>query len=227
MENKTIKKIIRDGDVLNAEEIFRIRHTFPVISWSSYSSFISPYPNAKENWYQTYVKGKKNHSRELTFGKAVADSMLTPKPLAPFTRLGVKPDGTMDEHEFDEMFGKIRIVGSQDTFGRSTNIKVRKHECGEYKTGRLVWTQKRANEHGQLKMYALLHWLKNKIKPEDCIWWLEWCPTYETGDFKIDFVRPIKIHRFYVKITMLDILKFGSEVKKVHKEMTEYVKNHE
>ena len=201
------------------EEIFRIRHTFPVISWSSYSSFLWD----KEQWYQVYVKGKKTKSPELEFGKKIADSMSTKKPLAPFTRLAEV------EHEFDEMFGKIRIVGSMDTFlktRKSDNLPMKAY-CGEFKTGKKAWDQKRANEHGQLKMYALLLWLQMKIKPEDQTWCLEWIPTQETGDFKIEFVKPIKVHRFYVKITMIDILRFGSEVKKVHKEMTAYVKNHE
>ena len=198
------------------EERFRIRHTFPVISWSSLSAFWYD----KEQWYQVYYKGKKTKSAALTFGKKVADSMGTNKPLAPFTRLAEI------EHEFDVMFEGIRIVGSQDTFGRSPNVKVRKHECGEFKTGKVAWTQARANAHGQLKCYAFLLWLQDKIRPEDCIWWLEWCPTRETGDFKIDFVRPIKVHRFYVKITMVDILQFGSLLKATHKEMVKYVANH-
>lgn len=203
-------------ETLTADEIFRIRHTFPVVSWSSINGFLyNP-----EQWYQTYVMGKKSTSRELTFGKAVADSMATDKPLAPFTRL------SEIEHEFDVMFGKIRIVGSMDTLGKSANLKNKKHGCGEFKTGKVAWTQERADAHGQLKCYAFLLWLQDKIRPEDCEWWLEWAPTYETGDFKIDFVHPIRIHRFYVKITMREILQFGSMIKKVHKEMTEYVKNH-
>lgn len=216
MEAVKLKK--KEAVILTADEIFRIRHTFPAISWSSYNGFTSPYPNAKEKWYDSYVLGKKTTSRELEFGKRVADSMATSKPLAPFTRM------KEIEHEFDVLFEGIRIVGSMDTFEPPIGMGKRKVVCGEFKTGRVAWDQDRADAHGQLKMYALLLWLSQKIRPEDQRWFLEWCPTCETGDFKIDFVRPIRIYRFEVKITMVDILRFASEVKKVHKEMLSYVR---
>lgn len=200
---------------LSADEIFRIRHTFPVVSWSSLSAFWYD----KEQWYQVYYKGKKTKSPALTFGKKVADSMGTEKPLAPFTRLAEI------EHEFDVMFGKIRVVGSMDSFEPPVKVGAR-CKAKEYKTGKVPWTQKRANEHGQLVCYALLLWLQMKIRPEDTEWSLEWCPTRETGDFKIDFVHPIRIHTFKVKITMADILRFGSKIKSTHAEMTSYVANH-
>lgn len=182
------------------------------ISWSCYSSFLWD----KGQWYQSYIKRIRTTSRELEFGKMVADSMSTDKPLAPFTRLSVI------EHPLNEVFDGIKILGFIDTFEPKKNKK-KKYIAGEFKTGKNPWTQKKAEEHGQLKMYSLLLWIQKKIRPEDIEWFLEWAPTQETGDFRIDFVYPIRIHRFEVRHTMVDILKFGSEVKKVYKQMLEYI----
>lgn len=199
------------------EERFKKRHTFtlenPVISWSSYSSFLYN----REQWYEVYVKGKKITSKELEFGKKVAHSMGTKHPLAPFTRL------SEIEHEFDTKFGNIRIVGSMDTFD-APRVKRGKCLAGEFKTGKQPWTQKRVEDHGQLKMYTLLLWQQHKIYPEDVQWFLEWAETYETGDYKIEFVKPFNIQKFYITFTTVEIMRFASEVKLVHAQMIGYVK---
>lgn len=49
---------------------------------------------------------------------------------------------------------------------------------GEYKTGMVKWTQKRANESLQLKLYALIEFLKTKIIPAQE---LTWIPTKWNG----------------------------------------------
>ncbi len=206
---------------------FEERHAFsfknPVISWSSYSGFLYD----KEQWYQTYVKGKKQQSAELTFGKAVADSMETDKPLAPFTRMSIV------EYEFDTKLGKIPIVGSMDTFEPPKDFfNLRESsECtgGEFKTGVKPWDQKRVDEHGQLTFYTLCLWLQNKIPPHHVNWFLEWAPTVKTesGDFhhKIEFAN-VPIKRFTTRRTMTQVLELAANITKVHKEMFEYVKNH-
>lgn len=201
---------------------FAQRHAFsiknPVISWSSYSGFLWD----KEQWYQTFVMGIKQHSPELTFGSKVADSMETDKPLCKFTRLGVV------EYEFDTKLGKIPVVGSMDTF----QPPIHGGTClaGEFKTGVKPWTQKRVEDHGQLTFYTMCLWLQDKVHPDSIFWFLEWAPTVKTerGDFKvkIEFQKPLKIQHFKTKRTMVQVLKMQTDIKKVHKEMIEYVKNH-
>lgn len=210
---------------------FKQRHTFtienPVMSWSMYSSWNYD----KEQWYNTYVLGKNQDSAELRFGKANADSMETAQPLAPFTRLNVKKDGTMDEQEFDTWLGKLHLIGSADT---CTAIKKYLPEspfpAGEFKTGVKPWDQKRVDEHGQLTFYSLCFWLQFGIAPIDVHWFFEWARTIkkESGDFHhvISFPDPIEIKHFKTKRTMTQVLRLAADIKKVHKEMILYVKNH-
>lgn len=207
---------------------FAERHAFspdhPVISWSSYSCF----KYDKEQWYRVYCCGHKSSSAELTFGKAVADSMETDKPLAPFTRLSIV------EFEFDTKLGKIPIVGSMDTFEPPKDFfKLRESGLcigGEFKTGVKPWTQKRVDEHGQLTWYSLCLWLQEKIHPATIHWFLEWAPTKKTenGDFyhTIEFTTtPATIISFRTKRTMMQVLELAADIKKTHKEMLAYVKN--
>lgn len=213
---------------------FEQRHTFtvknPVISWSMYSTFISPYGDGKDRWYQTYVKGMKQHSAELTFGKAVADSMETANPMVSFTRYGVKKDGTMEEHEFDTKLGKIPLVGSMDTY-EPPNKRYTFALCGEFKTGVAPWDQKRVDDHGQLTFYTLCLLLQDDIKPDKVHWFLEWARTIKTesGDFnhKIELAQPIEIKHFTTHRTIAQVLELAAQIKKVHAEMLDYVKNHD
>lgn len=186
------------------------------LSWSAISSFeYSP-----EQWYDNYVLSKKNpESEEMKFGKAFANSI---------------EDGTCankelldllqkkKEHKFNVVFSGIPLIGFADAFCDKT-FKI----LDEVKTGKKAWDQKRANEHGQLTMYALMNFITNKIRPEDTTFTLYWCPTQANGDFSISFVKPIKTHVFKTKRMMNDILQFGLRIKRVVKEMEEYCKKRE
>lgn len=208
------------------KKTFEQRHTFTpdnmVMSWSMYSTFIdTTYGDGKKKWYDTFVLGKKQSSPELTFGKAVADSMDTATPLIPFTRLNVKKNGTHKEYEFDTMLEHIPLVGSVDS---SSKDKLTHHE---FKTGVKPWDNKRVEQHGQLLFYSLCLYLQDKIKPEKLTWFLEWCPTVKTEsstfEVKIEPKQPVQIHRFKrSQVTMKDILKLAVDIKRVHKEMVEY-----
>lgn len=197
------------------------RHAFtpenPVVSWSSYSCF----KRDPEEWYDVYVLGYSRTSPELEFGKRVADSMETDKPMAPFTRLAIV------EYEFDTKLGTIPLIGSADTFAPPARTKKR-CKGGEFKTGRLAWDQKRVDEHGQLTFYSLLLWLQDLIMPEDIEWFLEWAPTQkeENGDFRhvITFVPGVPIKKFYTVRTMKQCLKLASDIKQTHWEMMQYYK---
>jgi hypothetical protein len=115
------------------------------------------------------------------------------------------------EHEIREEFkskhGEFTLLGVMDTFDETPRLKIR-----EYKTGRIKWTQKRANEHRQLKHYASLVWLKYKKLPEEI--WLDWIPTEREGDGEVRFTgEPIK--SFQVKIGLSDVLGYLAEATKV------------
>jgi hypothetical protein len=184
------------------------------LSWSSMSSFeYNP-----EEWYENYILGKKKDpSPEMLFGKIFAESCENRKPLAPVTLLSKM------EQPFKVVFGKIHMVGFADTFD-----DVLKTTIGEYKTGKMTkpWTQDRVDKHGQITLYALFNLIKNKIKPDDCKFFLEWVPTIQRGDFSIEILKNEKVRHFDTKRTMKDVLEFGVRINRVVKDMEKYVRNH-
>lgn len=182
------------------------------LSWSAISSF----EYDKEQWYRKYVLNEPTvETKEMKFGKDFALSCEKRKPLAPVTLLD-----TM-EYKFEVVFNSIPMIGYADTFCGET-----KKVVGEFKTGKKKWDARRADEHGQITLYALFNFIQNKIRPEETDFFLEWIPTEEKGDFSIDFVRPIKVHKFKTKRSMEDILHFGLRIKNVVKEMEEYCQSY-
>lgn len=177
------------------------------LSWSAIASFrYNP-----EQWYSKYIlKEKQEDTSEMRFGKLIADSFQTKKPLAPVVLYPVV------EQKLSVMFSGIPLVGYMDTYDPKT------YDFREFKTGKKKWNQKRSDEHGQLKMYALMLFITHKVKPEDYSIHLDWIPTQDNGDFSISFVKPIKIHSFRVKLTMRDILNFGLYIKETYAEMEQY-----
>lgn len=181
------------------------------LSWSAISSF----EYDREEWYAKYVLGKKqNATAAMTFGKEVAEAIEAGNPPAKLTVLRDV------EHELHTVFDGIPLIGFIDTYEPGKRV-------GEYKTGKRPWTQKRVDEHHQLTMYLLCLFLRDKIHPEKLEVFLEWMPTRENGDFSVSIIDPNKVHHFKTKRTMTDILRFGSHIKKVYKEMEEYCQNHD
>jgi len=183
------------------------------LSWSAISSF----EYDPSQWYESYILGKRSSSREMEFGSMIGKKLETDPTFLPMIERHSKM-----EHPFNVVFNKIPLVGYADTFCDKTNKKL-----GEFKTGKKAWNQKRVDEHGQLTMYCLMHYITHKVKPEDVDITLVWMPTQDNGDFSISFVEPIEknIKIFKTKRTMMQILAFGSRINKVIKEMEDYVNN--
>ena len=188
-------------------------------SWSQHSSFIYSH----EQWYSKYILGEISAtSPEMEFGKFIGGKLEKDPAFLP----QIKRNNVM-EHEFKCMFGKIPLVGYADSFCTFTNKLLE-----EYKTGVKKWDQKRVDDHGQLTMYLLMHYIITKTRPEDVLITLWWMPTkrIENGDFtiKINFIEPIEenIKSFSTKRTTKDILKFGALINKTYKEMEMYAITH-
>lgn len=199
-------------------DIFRFCERRPM-SWSAVSSFEWD----PEQWYQSYIMGKKMQmTPELSFGSKFASSCENRKPLAKVTMLSKM------EQPFKCKFGKLWLTGFADTFDH-----VGKKKFGEYKTGVKAWDQKRADEHGQITMYALMNYLISRIRPEDCRFFLEWIPTQKKvnssnfGAYTIEFVKGKKVLHFDTKRTMKQMLEFGDRLNKTALAMQEYVRNHD
>jgi len=178
------------------------------LSWSAISSFEWD----KEQWYQSYILNIRQESKELTFGNYVDKELQNnPKFLPEVERYPVM------QHEMRIMFDGVPLVGFADGYDPGKTL-------ADYKTGKKAWTKKRADETGQLTMYALMLYLIEKVKPADMTFRIVWLPTAEHGDFSIGFREwPPKVQIFNTKRTMLDILQFGQRIKKTLGEMQEYV----
>lgn len=195
------------------------------LSWSSISSF----EWNKEQWYERYIlKKEQTSTKELEFGKFVGDKLSSDKR---FKKEVIRYK--IFEKELRCEWDGIPLVGYVDT------CDLEKFCMREYKTGKKPWTQKRADEHGQIDMYLLMIYIMYKIKPEQMKVHLDWMPTKDSGDdhdsleaflkskSKIEFVEPFEVKSFETKRTMSDVLKFGAKIKRIYKEMEEYALSHE
>lgn len=214
-------------------------------SWSAISSF----KYSKEQWWNKYVLHQKctyeNHAKgthafcfiagfadpecpvvkktiELEFGSMIDDKIQKDKKFIPSL-----PRYRILQHEMRCELNGIKLVGIADAFEFVPSKEEAKNfgRLRDYKTGRVKWDQKRADETGQLTMYCFLLWKINKIRPEDMELWIDWLPTH-TKDGKIEFVdNPVKPVSFRTKRTMKQVLEFGNYIMEVHSEMYQYAMN--
>jgi hypothetical protein len=197
------------------------------MSYSQFSTweYSDAKKNGKEEWYKKYIKNiQPPSSPELKFGKIFADSIEAGKPLAPVTIL------SKVEHKFEIMIaGNIKLVGYADTVNKET-LK----EIGEFKTGAAAWTQEKVDEHRQITLYALFNFITNKVKAEKCKFFLEWVPTkkveqtngdFSGDDYRIEFVQPIKVHRFNTKRTTHDLVDCIKYIVRTRREMEAYARS--
>ena len=208
MERKA-KKGLRAQDIYNDKR---------PLSWSALSSFAY----SRERWFETYVLGIKQTSIELSFGNDV-DKRLQSDP----TFLPEVERYPIIQHAMKAQVADIPLVGYADGFDPHT-LRLK-----DDKTGKKEWTQERADETGQLTMYALLLYLTEKIKPEDVKLYISWLPTVEVKEkgmlkrkenglitFRDDPVVPVV---FETRRTMKDILLFGGLIQSTFKEIDEYL----
>jgi len=184
-------------------------HTLNV-SWSAISSF----QYDKEKWFDSYILGKKQQSKEMDFGKVIDQRIQDDPNFLPHL-----PRYEHMQYKLEVVMSGLKLKGIPD----GLTLTGKKKKLFDYKTGKKAWDLKRAKETGQLKFYLLLIYITHKIPPEEFECGIHWLPTRETGDFAIEFIEENNIKTFKVKHTMQDILLFASEIKRIYKEMEEYV----
>lgn len=179
------------------------------LSWSALSSF----EYDPEQWYETYILGKKQTSKEMDFGSYVDNRFQNdPKFFPELDR------GELLQHKMKAVFSGIHLVGIPDIL----SIKGKK-ELFDLKTGKKKWDDERARDTGQLTFYLFLIFITYKILPEEFTCGIHWLETHDTGDFKIDFVPNVKPKTFYTTRTTADLIAFGVRIKKTVKSMQEFV----
>lgn len=192
------------------------------LSWSAISSFEW---NPKQ-WHSKYVlKELPEITPELYFGSMI-DKKIQDDP----TYLPKLVRYPILQHEMRCEFNGIPLLGFADTFRPAYFSKRKGFKTGpnsmnpairDYKTGRKEWTQKRADDTGQITMYLLMLWMMDKIKPEDVECYIDWLPTH-IEDGKIAFIQEGDIRTFKTKRTMQQVLAFAQRIKDRWVEMEEY-----
>lgn len=188
------------------------------LSWSAISCFDDETWGDKEKWYERYVLGlKEKPSRELLFGSKI-DKLLQSDP----TFLPELERFPYQQYKLEANYKGIPLIGFADDWDPYSDIK----RLSDSKTGKNPWTQKKANETGQLTMYATMLYLNEGIKPEQIEFYIKWMQTVQHADLSIDFVKDMKVKTFKTKRKMSDVLKFMNRIEKVHEDMQKYAENH-
>lgn len=184
-----------------------IFNTSRALSWSSINCF----EQSPQEWYDRYYGGKPfKVTPEVTFGKRFADSIENDTCEIALDLQPVK------EHSFKTKYKHINLIGYADAFNTET-----KQALDEVKTGKVPWTQKRVDNHGQITMYATMNYLISGIKPEDTVFKLHWVQTTDLDMDQIGFLKPINVKVFITKRTMTDVLQFLGRIERVYNEMKE------
>lgn len=204
---------------MNKFDLKTIYHKDRPLSWSGISAFEW---NPKQ-WYEKYVEKQEFTSPAMEFGKLIDKRVQDdPKFLPELPRYPIQ------QHEMRTIWNGIPLIGYSDQYRprvrpaknrSSTSLSIR-----DLKTGKesKPWTQKRADETGQLTMYLFMLYLMDKtINVADAELYIDWLPTH-IKDGEIALVEPVKVHTFKTKRTMTEILKFGQRILTTWAEMEEY-----
>lgn len=187
-------------------------------SWSQFSSFRD---YDKEEWYNNYILGiKAPPNARMTFGSLVGKRIEKDPsyiPQLPRNIMEYEMTATLkDKH------GDFSLIGYADSYNPETK------ELDEFKTSSPTgWTQKKVDFHDQLTYYALLLYLRDKVKPEHLTIRLHHMHTCEDGSFNITFCKPFTLDTYTTKRTTRQVLMFASEILRVREEMELYILNHE
>lgn len=147
----------------------------------------------------------------MRFGKQMGEKLAADRNFMPEV-----PRLPIAEYKLEAKIDSIPLIGFIDFYDPKT------HQLIELKTGK-KWSQEKVDQHGQLDMYVALLYLMDKVKPEQVEIRLVWLETQEQGNFETGFVKDIKPVVFKTKRTMKDVLNMMLRIKKVVREMEEYV----
>jgi hypothetical protein len=183
------------------------------LSWSAISSF----NHNKEEWYRRYILNEKLQTTPaMEFGTKIGTFLAEIPEFMPEV-----PRYPVFEHRLTAKIDNIFLIGYLDSFDPKTKNFI------EYKTSsnKTRWTQKTAQEHGQILMYLFLLWKNYGVPPEEIKCSLVYVPVTEGGDFQLKVSdEPVKI--FKVRHTSADVLKFAAYIREVYREMEQYVDNY-
>ena len=185
------------------------------LSYSQYSTFLA----SKKSYINTYILGNKFDNKYLRFGKMIADVLENrdKKNKNDNEEWAIELLETPEHSELEllEEFNKIPLFGKLDGYNESTKT------IKEYKTGKIPWTQAKADKHEQLTFYAIMISKRYKIKIEDIKIELDWLETIEDVDGEMLLTGLKKT--FKTKRTNKDLIRIYPKIKRVWKGIEELV----
>lgn len=181
------------------------------LSWTQ----VDMWMRSPDRYIRQYVHGASGFENSgMTFGKQASEALegAETDDTAMEALVALLPHYAKREHEIRATMtteaGAVVLLGKLDTFGMDP-IRFR-----EYKTGRVAWTQAKADRHKQLLHYAALIYLFFGKLPTEV--WLDWAETVEEDGV----VRLTgRIVSFKVEITLLAVLGYLAVVTRVAKEI--------
>lgn len=180
-------------------------------------SYFSSWEYDKNEWWDNYILGKRKPANPaMLFGNVVGDTLGTPDSLVPDLILpGVK------EYELSASLGDIFLVGYCDHYDPETKT-LHENKTSDNPTR---WDQKKVDAHPQLDMYALMLYLRDKVKPEDITMYLNFIPVERGADMIYRVPQPPVYHQFPTKRNTAQILKYAKYVTDTVKDMEAYYHN--
>lgn len=176
------------------------------ISWSQ----LSLYKQNKEKYISKYILGEEVdfENSGLKYGKIISELLESNKKSQNETENILKivlPKYKEREKEISVKMktknGDVVLLGKLDTY-QSGKFR-------EYKTGTIIWTQEKANNHDQITFYSLMLFLKNQEIPQSHLDWIE---TKNEND---EISLTGKIKSFEVKKSLSDLLLLKKEIEKM------------
>ena len=151
----------------------------------------------------------------MDYGKVVADALeneketgdlLTDTAMSLLTKYDIRDKEIATSLKMKDV--EIPLIGKPDTMDSKT------FAFREYKTGTVKWTQKKAQNHLQMKFYAMLIYLEHKKILKEA--YLDWIETVREGNE----IKPTgHVDSFRVVFTLTDILETMALVNRVAKEI--------
>jgi len=176
----------------------------PYLSWSQ----INLFERSPEQFAKKYFLNQEESSSEAQrFGKRFAQALELQQKTGDDALdhlVNIFPSYPHREFQIEASLDGVEVP----LYGILDGYDSEKFRIGEYKSGRL-WTQEMVNESGQLKMYALLVWLKFQQLPGEVM--LHWAKTQYLEGKGIEFTG--EMHSFEVRISLDDLLAFGDRVR--------------
>lgn len=175
------------------------------LSWTQIDMWL----RSPDRYVRRYMHGEEERANSaMEFGKRTSDALESGAETGDLlldTVVKLLPHYEKREHEirvpFETPDGTVDLLGKLDTFGMKQGPRFR-----EYKTGRVPWTQTKANKHRQLHHYDALIYLKHRKLATEV--WLDWAETEWREDGELGFTG--KMLAFHVELGMKDVLEYLS-----------------